>query len=57
MLIRYLMSNPDKYGDVDRMIDEVSLKRTYYYWTVLGALANYLDVGAIVAGAASLPIW
>jgi len=51
------MSGPSGPGDVHKVFDEALLKRTHYYWTVLGALADYLDAGAIVAGAASLPIW
>ena len=44
-------SNPIK------AIDEAKLTSKHYKWTTLAALADFLDAGSIVAGAASVAIW
>ncbi|TRN01733.1 MFS transporter [Sulfolobus sp. F1] len=37
--------------------DNAPIKNVHYRWTILAALGDYLDAGAIVAGAASVSIW
>lgn len=37
--------------------DESPIKGTHYRWTALSALGDFLDGGAVVAGAASLVFW
>ena len=44
-------SNPIK------AIDDAKLTSKHYKWTTLAALADFLDAGSIVAGAASVAIW
>ncbi|ACR41216.1 MFS transporter [Saccharolobus islandicus] len=48
------MSEP---SDPLKALDEAKLSSTHYRWTILSALADFLDAGAIVAGAASVSIW
>ncbi|WP_338602553.1 MFS transporter [Sulfolobus tengchongensis] len=48
------MSNP---SDPLKAIDESKLTSKHYRWTILSALADFLDAGSIVAGGASVSIW
>lgn len=38
-------------------LDESPLRRVHWRWTVLGALADYLDAGSAVAIGGALPLW
>ncbi|WP_126450124.1 MFS transporter [Sulfodiicoccus acidiphilus] len=52
------MSIPSKGSDDPlKAIDDARLSSTHYKWTMLAAMGDFLDAGAIVAGGASLVIW
>lgn len=40
-----------------KSIDDASLTKEHWKWTVLSSIADYLDAGTIVAGGAALTIW
>ncbi|WP_292000376.1 MFS transporter [Caldivirga sp.] len=43
--------------DIIRRFDEAKLTSAHYRWTILAAMGDFLDAGAIVAGAVSTIYW
>ena len=44
-------------ADMLSQLDESALSSTHWYWTVLAALADFIDAGSIVAGSVALAFW
>jgi len=58
MLLKILYTSRDMSSwDVIRRFDEARLTSAHYRWTVLAAMGDFLDAGAIVAGAVSTIYW
>src|SRR5579875_1535597 len=43
--------------DALHALDEASVTRSHWRWTILATAGDYLDAGSIVAGAVALPLW
>ena len=44
-------------GGMLQRLDESKLSRRHWYWTLLAALADFIDAGSIVAGSVALTFW